>query len=173
MTVMKGMRRLAVMVVVAVGLAGCGGPAAQPGVLRSIDSSWIEGQPSLTSSPDFLSIATRADQLAAQRLATRNRELALIEAARIAATKRAKQARLKAYLEAKRRAEAAYRAALRRAAQERKRELAKLAELKRRRAELLRKLNAKLRVPPGQECRDPALRRTYHCQAGRLPLKKR
>jgi hypothetical protein len=158
---------------IALTAAGCGSGSSPSGVLRNLDSSWIEGQASLATLPDFLSIASRADTLAAQRLAERKRELALIEAARIAAKKRAKAAALRAYLEAKRRAEAAYRAALRKAALERKRQLAKLAALKRKRDALLRKLNAKLRVPPGEECADPALRRQFRCQPGKLPVKTR
>jgi hypothetical protein len=142
-------------------------------VLKALDSSWIQGQPSLAASPGFLSIASRAQTLAAKQFAERKRELALLEAARIAAKKREKQARLRAYLEAKRRAEAAYRAALRRAALERKRQLAKLRALQRKRAEELRKLNAKLRVPPGEECADPAIRAHVQCQAGKLPIKKK
>jgi hypothetical protein len=152
---------------------GCGGSGAEQGVLRAADSSWIQGERSLASYSEFLAIAERADNIAAQRLATRKRELALIEAAKVAAAKREKAARLRAYLEAKRRAEAAYRAALRRAALERKRQLAKLEALKRKRAEELRKLNGKLRVPPGEECSDPLIRTRFHCRAGRLPVKRR
>ncbi len=165
----------ALAVVLALAVAGCGGGGSSDrlAVLHSIDSSWVQGQPSLIASPDFLAIESRAQLLAAQRAAARKRELALIEAARLAAKQRAKAAALRAFEEAKRRAEAAYRAALRKAALERQRQLAKLAELKRKRAELLRKLNAKLRVPPGQECSDPVLRKRFRCQAGRLPVKKR
>jgi hypothetical protein len=159
--------------VVAAG-AGCGrSGSGGPFVLHSIDSSWIQGQPSLDASPDFLSIASRAQTLAAKRLAERKRELALLEAARIAAKKREKAARLRAYLEAKRRAEAAYRAALRRAAIERRKALAKLRALQRKRAEELRRLNKKLRVPPGEECRDPLIRRHVQCRAGKLPITRK
>jgi hypothetical protein len=159
----------------ALGAAGCGGTSSSDplAAIGSLDSSWIAGEPSLATSADFLSIASRAQTLAAQRAAERTRELALIEAARLAAKKHQKEAQLRAYLEAKRRAEAAYRAALRKAALERKRQLAKLAELKRQQAEALRKLNAKLRVPPGEECRDPLVRQHVRCQAGRLPTKKK
>ena len=87
-------------------------------------------------------------------------------------SKRAKADALRAYLEAKRRAEAAYRAAIRKAALERKRQLAKLEALKRKRAEELRKLNARLRVPPGEECSDPVLRQRFRCQTGKLPTAK-
>jgi hypothetical protein len=164
----------AAAVVVALGVTGCASSGdAAPGILRNVDSSWIQGEASLATAPDFLSIASRANTLAAQRLAERKRELALIEAARIAAKKREKAAALRAYLEAKRRAEAAYRAALRKAALERKRQLAKLAALKRKFAAERRKLNEKLRVPPGEECSDPVLRKRYRCQAGRLPVRIR
>jgi hypothetical protein len=164
----------AVAVPLALAAAGCGASARsdQLAAIHSLDSSWIAGEPSLAASPDFLALASRAQTLGAQRAAERKRELALIEAARIAAKKRDKEARLRAYLEAKRRAEAAYRAALRRAALERKRQLAKLAALKRKQAEELRKLNARLRVPPGEECNDPLVRQHVRCQAGKLPVKK-
>ena len=160
------------LVAACLALAGCGGGADPVAPVRAVDSSWIQGQRSLNASPGFLAIAARAQELAAQRFAARKRELALIAAARLAAKKRAKAAQLRAYLEAKRRAEAAYRAALRKAALERKRQLKKLAELRRKRAEALRKLNEKLRVPAGEECSDPRLRRYFQCRAGRLPLKK-
>jgi hypothetical protein len=160
--------------VVALGVAGCASSGTSaPGILRNVDSSWIEGQASLASAPDFLSIASRAETLAAQRLAARKRELALLEAARVAAKKKAKADALRAYLEAKRRAEAAYRAAVRRAAIERQRQLRRLAALRRKIAAEQRKLNARLRVPPGEECSDPILRQRYHCRAGKLPIKKR
>jgi hypothetical protein len=153
--------------------SGCGTSDGERALLlRSADSSWVQGQASLAGSPAFIEIAARAQELAARRLAARKRELALIEAARIAAKKREREERLRAYLEAKRRAEAAYRAALRRAALERKRQLAKLAEARRRRAEQLRRLNEKLRVDPGEECRDPELRNRVRCQVGRLPTRK-
>jgi hypothetical protein len=153
--------------------AGCGGGGGSgSAVVRSTDSSWIQGQPPLTASPGYLSVALRAGSLGDRVFAARKRELDLIEARRIAAKKREKAARLKAYLEAKRRAEARYRAALRRAARERKRQLAKLEALRRKRAAELRRLRRKLHVPPGQECKDPRLRRHFHCQGGQLPIKK-
>jgi hypothetical protein len=142
-------------------------------VLRPIDSSWVEGQASLAASPGFLSIATRAQTLGDKRLAERQRELALLEAARVAAKKRAREDQLRAYLEAKRRAQAAYRAALRRAAIARQRALAKLHRLQRERTEALRKLNEKLRVPAGEECADQIVRKHIKCRAGKLPVKRR
>jgi hypothetical protein len=108
-----------------------------------------------------------------QRAAERRRELALLEAARVAAKQREKAARLRAYLEAKRRAEAAYKEALRKAALERARQLRKLAALKRKQAEALRKLNEKLRVRPGEECTDPSIRGRYDCRTGKLPVTQR
>jgi hypothetical protein len=157
----------------ALAVAGCGGGSGNLAVLRASDSSWLEGQASLAASPGFLSIASRAEKLAAQRLAERKRELALLEAARIAAKKHQKAAALRAYLEAKRRAEAAYRAALRKAAIERRRQLAKLRRLQAKRAEELRKLNERLKVPPGEECADPSIRQHVQCQAGKLPVKQK
>jgi hypothetical protein len=170
----KAIAPLACFVLGGFALAGCaGGDSSQGAIIRSVGSSWIAGQASLTASPEFLAIAIRAQELAARRSAERKRELALLEAARLAAKKRAKAVQLRAYLEAKRRAEAAYRAALRRAARERARQLARLKELQRRQAALLRKLNAKLRVPPGEECSDPVLRRHFRCHAGKLPVRHR
>jgi hypothetical protein len=165
---------LAMLVVLALVAAGCGGSdSSGSAVVRSTDSSWIQGQSPLTGYPGYLSIALRANSLGDRLFAARKRELALIEARRIAAQKRAKADRLRKYLEAKRRAEARYRAALRRAARERKRQLAKLEALRRKRAAELRRLRKKLHVPPGQECKDPRLRRHFHCQGGQLPIKKR
>ena len=69
--------------------------------------------------------------------------------------------------------QAAYRAALRRAAIARQRALAKLHKLQRERAEALRKLNEKLRVPTGEECADPVVRRHVECRAGKLPIAKK
>jgi hypothetical protein len=165
----------AAALVLALGAGGCGGSADSDQLtgIHSLDSSWVTGQASLAASADFLALASRAQTLAAQRAAERKRQLALIEAARIAAKKRDKAARLRAYLEAKRRAEAAYRAALRRAALQRKRQLARLRALQRKRAELLRKLREKLRVPAGEECSDPEIRKHIRCQAGSLPVKRR
>ena len=163
---------LGAIVVVALVVAGCGGGGSSgPVIMRSTESSWIQGQPPLTDFPAYLAVALRADHLGSIRFAGRQRELALIEAARIAAKKRAKAAALRAYREAVRRAQARYRAALRKAAIERKKQLKRLAELRRRRAELLRKLRKKLRVPPGEECSNPQLRRLFHCHAGQLPTK--
>jgi hypothetical protein len=152
---------------------GCGGSESDGASIRAVDSSWVAGQQSLLASPGFLALAARAQEQAARRFAARQRELALIEAARLAAKQREKAARLRAYLEAKRRAEAAYRAALRRAAIERRRQLAKLRELRRKRAEALRRLNERLRVPVGEECSDPRLRRYYDCRPGKLPVKRK
>jgi hypothetical protein len=166
---------IAVGVVVAVALValGCGGGGSVPGVMRSTDSSWIAGQRPLTADPDYLSIALRANDLGARRFALRGRELALIEARRIAARRRSRAARRRAYLRARRRALARYRAALRRAARDRARQRARLRELRRRRAAQLRRLRRQLHVPPGEECRHPRLRQHFDCQAGQLPTKRR
>ena len=152
-------------------VSGCGG-AGDSGqvVMRSTESSWIQGQPPLTSFASYLAVAVRADHLGSVRFAARTEELALIEARRIAAKKRAKAAALLAYREAVRRARAAYQAALRKAAIERRKQLKRLAALRRKRARELAKLRRKLHVPPGQECSNPQVRKFFHCHGGQLPM---
>jgi DNA repair exonuclease SbcCD ATPase subunit len=165
---------LAVLGCVAV-LAGCGGTetaklgSAQP-VIRSLDSSWIPGQLSLSQLAAYQAISEPALKLAAERVQQRKRELALLEAQRIAAQKKARDDARRKYLEALRRAREQYRAALRKAARERARQLRLLAAAKRRLERLRREAERKRRVAPGEECRDPELRRVYHCGTGHLPL---
>ena len=173
---MRAAATLAITVALALVAAGCGGSGdsgSGSAVVRSTDSSWIQGQPPLTAYPGYLAIALRANELGARLFAAHKRELELIEARRIAAQKKAKADQLRKYLEAKRRAEARYRAALRRAALERKRQLARLERLRRKRAAELRRLRRKLHVAPGEECKDPRVRRHFHCQGGQLPIKRR
>jgi hypothetical protein len=166
------MSRVAVLVVAAaLVVTGCGGGGSGPVIMRSTESSWIQGQPPLTSFAGYLAVALRANHLGSVRFAARTEELALIEARRIAAKKRAKAAALRAYREAIRRARAAYQAALRKAAIERRKQLKKLAALRRKRARELAKLRRKLHVPPGQECSVPQVRKFFHCQGGQLPTK--
>jgi hypothetical protein len=119
----------------------------------------------------YLSLADRAQSLAEQREAQRLRLLDLIEARRKAAEERRKQEALRRYEELKRQAEARYRAALRRAAALKRQRDRELAKARKERAEALRKLLAKLRVNPGEECKIEAVRRLYNCVHGRLPLK--
>jgi hypothetical protein len=146
-------------------------PPAAAGI-RSADSSWIVGQPSLAENPGFAALAQRAGALAQQRYTARQKLLKQIIAARLAAKKRA-QDKAKADYERKRReALARYRAAQRRAAILRAIQARKAAKA---RAEYLRKKRAyerKRRVDPGQECSLPQVRRHYDCQRGKLPARK-
>jgi hypothetical protein len=165
---------LAVLAVLAVGVSACGsGPVeatAQRPVIRSTDSSWVTGQISMAELAAFQTISGPALKLAQERAQERKRELALLEARRIAARKRAQEEARRKYREALRRAREKYRLALKKAAEERRR---RLAELRRKKAELERRrreLEEKLKVPVGEECRDPAQRRRYRCSTGRLPV---
>lgn len=172
------MRRLAsglvLLALVPVLAAGCGGGSASGDegnrpVIRSKDSSWIPGQISMAELAAFQSISGPAWALGQERAQRRKRELALLEARRIAARKKAREDAQRKYREALRRAREKYRAALRKAAIERARQLRRIAREKARIERLRREAERRRRVVPGEECRDPALRRVYRCSVGRLP----
>ena len=155
--------------------AGCGG-AGEDGagshrpVVRSVDSSWIPGQISMAELAAFQTISGPALALAQERAQQRKRELALLEARRIAARKKARDDAKRKYQEALRRAREKYRLALKKAAEERRRKLAQLAKEKARIERLRRAAEEKRKVVPGEECRDPTNRRRYKCSVGKLPI---
>ncbi|HVE68927.1 MAG TPA: hypothetical protein VNB64_10140 [Solirubrobacteraceae bacterium] len=154
--------------------AGCGGEAASGGegnrpIIRSSDSSWIPGQISMAELAAFQSISGPAWALGQERAQRRKRELALLEAQRIAARKKAQEDAKRKYQEALRRAREKYRLALKKAAEERRRALEKLARERARIERLRREAERRRRVVPGEECQDPVQRRTYRCSVGRLP----
>jgi hypothetical protein len=152
-------------------LTGDDAPPAAGGI-RSTDSSWIVGQPSLAENPGFAALAQRAGALAQQRYGARQKLLRQIVAARLAAKKRARDKARADYERKRREALARYRAAQRRAAILRAIQARKAAKA---RAEYLRKKRAyerKRRVDPGQECALPQVRRHYKCQRGKLPAGK-
>ena len=162
--------RWLIAALVALCVAGCGAerPAA-PGSLTNPDSSWVPGQPSLAESPAYLAVAGPAETMGDHRLADRNRELALIEARRLAAQERTRREMLRRYREVRARALVRFREAMRVAAR-RRRELEavrrrRLAEARRQRRELLEKL----RVQPGEECSIPEIREQFDCVEGQLP----
>ena len=166
-----GLLLLALLVATA---AGCGGGAASGDeghrpVIRSSDSSWVPGQLSLAELAAFQTISGPAFRLAQERAQQRKRELALLEARRIAARKKAREDAKRKYQEALRRAREKYRLALKKAAEERRRALARLAKEKERIARLRREAERRRRVVPGEECQDPDQRRRYRCSVGRLP----
>lgn len=132
------------------------------------ESSWTPGQPSLLSFAAYLGIAERAETLAIDREATRERELAAIEAARLAAREREREEARRRFLEAKRRAEARYRAALREAARKRREQARKLARLRKLAAERRRRYLESLRIDPGAECRLSEVKDRFSCLRGRL-----
>ena len=154
------------------GGGGAGAAAHGPfgGQVLAPESSWLPGQASLLSVPAFRTIELRAEVLAQTRERARDLELARIEAARLAAARRAKEEALRKYREAKRRAELAYKAALRRAARLRKLEERRLAALRRKRARELAALRKKLQVKPGEECQIPEVAARFHCETGMTPL---
>jgi hypothetical protein len=166
---------VAVAALVAAGLGGCGADqAAVAGsnhpVIRSLDSSWVPGQLSLAQLAAYQAISEPALRLAQERFQQRKRELALLEARKIAKRKHDQEEARRKYREALRRARLAYQAALRKAARERAHQLALLAAQKREIERKRRENERKRRVAPGEECRDPQLRQYFHCSTGHLPL---
>jgi len=156
--------------------AGCGSGAEDAGaegerrpVIRSTDSSWIPGQISMAELAAFQTISGPALKFAQERAQQRKRELALLEARRIAARKKARDDARRKYQEALRLAREKYRLALKRAARQRALALARQRRLKAKYDRMRREMEEKLKVPPGEECRDPRLRARYKCSTGRLP----
>jgi hypothetical protein len=165
---------LAVLGLVTALASGCGGGSAphQAAVpLGPVESSWVPGEPPLSSLPGYRALLSRAVQLAQVRAAARTRELAAIAAAKRAARLRARREALRKYREAKRRAERLYKEALRKAALERKKQAERLRKARLERLRKIRELRKKLRVKPGEECKLPEVREQFHCVAGRLPFK--
>jgi hypothetical protein len=153
-------------------LSGGDDPPSAAAGIRSADSSWIVGQPSLAENPGFAALAQRAGAQAQQRYTARQKLLRQIVAARLAAKKRARDKARADYERKRREALARYRAAQRRAAILRAIQARKAAKA---RAEYLRKKRAyerKRRVDPGAECALPQVRRHYKCQRGKLPAGK-
>lgn len=176
---MEAMRSVTLTMVVAlfalaIGIAGCGGgeegSAYQRPVVRSLDSSWVPGQISMAELAAYQTISQPALEAAKARAQQRRRELALLEARRIAARKKAREDARRRYLEALRRAREKHRLALKRAAEARRRALERLRREKERIARLRREAEEKRKVLPGEECRDPRLRQRYHCSTGKTPL---
>ena len=154
--------------------AGCGGTAeggdeGHRSQIRSHDSSWVPGQISMAELAAFQAVGGPAYRLAEERAQQRKRELALLEARRIAARKKARDDAKRKYEEALRRAREKYRLALKKAAIERARQLRKIAREKARIERLRREAERRRRVAPGEECQDPAQRRRYRCSLGHLP----
>lgn len=163
------------LVATSLAVAGCGSDddrgGSQRPIVRSVDSSWIPGQISMAELAAFQTVSGPALALAQERAQQRKRELALLEARRIAARKKAREDAQRKYQEALRRAREKYRLALKKAAEERRRKLAELAKRKAEIEKRRRAIEEKLKVPPGEECSDPRLRTRYRCSTGRLPVK--
>ena len=174
MTVRPAVRTALLALAAGSAIAGCGTASTtqQPGRLTLIntDSSWIPGQPPLSSDDAYQAIAARAVAEANARQAHRDLELARIAAERAAAQRRAKAEALRRYEEAKRRAEEAYKKALRDAARQRRIQARRLAALRRKRARELAALRRKLQVKPGQECTLPEVAVHFRCRKGMTPL---
>lgn len=133
-------------------------------------TSWVTGQPSLTTSAQFLQITARAEEQAARRAAARHRELVLLSAQRIAARRHAQDEARRAYEEARRLAAERYRAALAAARRDKARQLAALRRSERERAALLARLRKAREVKPGEECSLPEVRAQFDCSTGHIPL---
>jgi hypothetical protein len=117
----------------------------------------------------FQAVGGPAFKLAQERAQQRKRELALLEARRLAARKKARDDARRKYEEALRRAREKYRLALKKAAEERRRALERLAREKARIERLKRENERRRRVAPGEECQDPQTRQRYRCSLGHLP----
>ena len=153
--------------------AGCGNEGSRPASapVGQSESSWIPGQPALSSLPDYAGLLSRAGAAGDKRAAERAAELRRIEAEKRAARLRARREALRKYLEAKRRAELLRREALRMTAHARELQRERLRQAQIERARRLRELLKKLRVEPGEECGLPDVEEQFECRAGRLPLK--
>lgn len=139
-----------------------------PGIVM-VGSSWITGEASLADSPAFAGIEQRAVSIANSRWAARQALIADIAAAKQAAALRKRQDLLRKYAEERARQLAAYRALLLKIQQERAAAEAKAAAARRKYQRELAAYLRKLRVDPGAECQDPAVRRMYNCTPGMLP----
>ena len=154
-------------------IAGCGfggDESAAPGAaLTPPESSWLPGQKTLADYARFASVLDRAAALAADRWKQRELALERIEREKLEAKKRDESEARRRYLEAKRRAERLYAKALREAARKRREQEERLRRIKERIAEARRKREEKLKVPPGEECKLPNVRKRFNCRTGRLP----
>jgi hypothetical protein len=144
-----------------------GGGAAL--ALGPAESSWVPGQKSLTSYPEFAALFGRALPQARQRRAEREKALDALERRKIAAKKRAEAAARRRYEAAKRRAQRLYRLALKRAEERRQRQLERIARAKARARRLARERAEKLKVRPGDECGLEGVKQKFDCETGKLP----
>jgi hypothetical protein len=153
-------------------LFGGGGDENKGGTafaLQPANTSWVIGQESLASFPQYAALSQRAELIAADREGAYKRELEAIEEAKREARRRASEEARRKYEEAKRRAAALYREALRKAAEQRRKQALLLAKRKRELERLRREREKALRVNPGEECKLPEVRREFRCRPGRLP----
>jgi hypothetical protein len=151
--------------------AGCGEtPKTEPTAAAAPVTSWVDGQPALTASAQYLQIALRADGQAQRRYAARRQELVVLTAARLAARRHERDAARLAYAEARRKAAEQYRVALRKARRDKARQLAALRRSQRERAALLARLRKAREVTPGEECTLPEVRAQFDCSTGHIPL---
>lgn len=139
-----------------------------PGVVM-VGSSWVAGEPSLADSAAFAGIEHRAVAIAASRWAARQALIAEIAAAKRAAEQRKRDDALRKYEEERAKQLAAYHALLLKIQAERAAAEAKAAAARREYQKKLAEYLAKLKVTPGAECQDPAVRRVYNCTPGMLP----
>ena len=168
-------RRLVLAALLAAGaLGGCGDAASHRLTTFSGPvTSWVDGQPSLSTSAQFLAITVRAGQDAARRDAARHQELVLIAEQRLAAKRHAHLAALRRYEQQRRLALERYREQLRRAQAEKARQLAELRRREREREALLARMRKAREVTPGKECSLPQVRAQFNCMTGHTPIGKR
>lgn len=155
-------------------IAGCGdGETSRLTTFSGPVTSWVDGQPPLTVSAQYLGITVRASEDAARLYAARHQELVLIAEGRLAAKRRARIEALRRYEEERRRATARYREQLRKAKLEKARQLAELRRRRRERAALLARMRKAREVAPGEECSLPQVRAQFNCMTGYTPIGKR
>ena len=168
---MPDRRLCALAVSVATAIAGCGDATSTHMVAVSGKvTSWVDGQPPLTASAQYLQITVRATEQAARRSALRHQELVLIAEQRLAAKRHDRLAALRRYQAARRLALARYREELRRARLEKARQLAELRRRERERAALLARMRQAREVMPGEECSLPQVRAQFNCITGHTPV---
>lgn len=142
---------------------------SQAVALGPVESSWLPGQPSLASYPEFNAVLSRAELLANERLALRKRALEELERRKLEAKQKADADARRKYEEAKRRAQELYRKALAEAKRQREEQERKLAAARARARELERRRQELLKVKPGEECKLENVRDQFACRTGKLP----
>lgn len=166
-------------VIVISGLGGGGGESAEAEAEAQVEpeveglatvgvtrTSWADGQGSLVARGPFATLHDRAVALARTRVRERERLLASLLEDRQKATGEVDKAALRAYRRAKRQAEREYQQALAAAEAERRRQERELAREKRKAEKELEEFREENKIPPGEECSIPEVRKQFDCETG-------